>query len=196
MRRLARRLFAVCAALSLLLCVAVSVLWARSYAPPARDYQRWYVDVRPVGCVGRVFHHRGLVVVQWLEGRLTPEGRADIPRGVSVGSGFLNYRNRVSFQLNRPTAASAPPPSRSTRWARHGTLVFPHWLAVAVLAVLPAAWGILRLRARRAARRARAGLCLACGYDLRASPDRCPECGAVPGSAVALPRPPLSRVAT
>jgi hypothetical protein len=47
-----------------------------------------------------------------------------------------------------------------------------------------AVWGIVHfLATRRAvvlAHRTQAGLCLRCGYDLRGTLDRCPECGAIP----------------
>jgi hypothetical protein len=50
----------------------------------------------------------------------------------------------------------------------------PYWLILLVSGIYPA----VRIRAlslRR--RRERLGLCLTCGYDLRESANRCPECG-------------------
>ena len=62
--------------------------------------------------------------------------------------------------------------SKGHRWH----VFVPHW-AVA-LALLPAPiWWLGRHRIDR--HRRRHGLCRACGYDLRESPDRCPECGAL-----------------
>jgi hypothetical protein len=51
----------------------------------------------------------------------------------------------------------------------------PFWSMTLFFALL-SAWAFYRGRVRQR-RRLRAGLCLACGYDLRASTERCPECG-------------------
>ncbi|HEY7088039.1 MAG TPA: hypothetical protein VH518_08120 [Tepidisphaeraceae bacterium] len=61
----------------------------------------------------------------------------------------------------------------------HYWLLFaPGWYLMAITGVLPALWLCLEVpRILRRRRRARAGHCLVCGYDLRASPERCPECG-------------------
>jgi hypothetical protein len=52
---------------------------------------------------------------------------------------------------------------------------FPIWLLAILFAIAPAYW---LSPYRRRTKQARLGLCRHCGYDLRASPDRCPECGA------------------
>jgi hypothetical protein len=57
----------------------------------------------------------------------------------------------------------------------------PHWPIVIATGLMPGARLLLWLRRRR---RKPAGHCAACGYDLRATPGQCPECGAVPAARV------------
>jgi hypothetical protein len=53
-------------------------------------------------------------------------------------------------------------------------VVVPFWFLVILFSILPIVW--IRRAIRDRARRAH-GLCAQCGYDLRATPGRCPECG-------------------
>jgi hypothetical protein len=56
----------------------------------------------------------------------------------------------------------------------HADLRVPHWFVASLSLPLPLI-AIRRWRKRR--RVAREGLCKVYGYDLRASVERCPECG-------------------
>jgi hypothetical protein len=60
-------------------------------------------------------------------------------------------------------------------------LALPYWFLFAISLVLPIRWWLK-------ARRTLPGCCTVCGYDLRASKDRCPECGtAIPAGTINKP---------
>jgi hypothetical protein len=63
----------------------------------------------------------------------------------------------------------------------HGVwVVFSHWFAATMFGIAPLVWIAIYWRGRQ---RAASGLCVGCGYDLRATPGRCPECGTVQAKA-------------
>src|SRR4051794_2919043 len=141
MRRPGRIIFDGLAGLSLLLILAAAVLWVRTARGPQIDF---FVVITP----GRSY---GLgtevgAVIGFLQ-QERPAYRDGDPDDVQwVGAGF-RYLRITSDGMRR--------------W----NLALPFWLLMCVSAVLPAAWWFRR---RRVCRPRRAGLCLACGYDLRA----------------------------
>ena len=91
--------------------------------------------------------------------------------GVACGCGADHEKPKVSNNAGDNRAVQL-------RWG--DALAVGAEIGTMALAVLPTIWLFRKLRSRR---RLAAGLCPVCGYDLRATPDRCPECGAVPSAA-------------
>jgi hypothetical protein len=73
------------------------------------------------------------------------------------------------------------------RWGEKRDVNVRAGAAVAVLALPGVVWfGWRGARQMKRRRRERGGLCPMCGYDLRATPEKCPECGAITCGTAAL----------
>ena len=177
------RLLNFLSTLSLLLCMATLAWWVRSFLPSdlhvgaadgrmvvlfcdASLTQSWESNnahVSPGEKWKAVHAGRFIRPVTYVR-KWSPNGSsatviANTPPGVRSFLGFAY-------------ATEAPPPTGT-----YYLFTLPLLLPAFLLAVPPAAALLARRRARR---RNRGGLCRRCGYDLRGTPDRCPECGAVP----------------
>jgi hypothetical protein len=165
-----RHLFNLAAAVSLVLCVAAAVVWVRSrrtFDDLCRAESRTCINV--VSVSGQLH-----LQFAFADGALWSHVRQwdALPRtSVRYSSGPYTWQ-----VAGFATGYRAPHPFGSVSAWEH-VVVLPYWALLALFGALPGAW-LRRLRGERVRRARREhGRCERCGYDLRASPQRCPECG-------------------
>jgi hypothetical protein len=196
MRRLFRYSLKTLTVVSLVLWLAVAALWVCTQAIGRTESFTWgergvhrCLEFSGDDADYKVLHDPGLPAAPLRWYRL-PRGWAPPPRPSNPGAlppGSVTW-------IMPPPNSSFPPTSHGgvpdlglehatfAGWYGPGTFLrsyrISYFLVLIPAAVLPAAW-----LTRFAVRRWRyglfgPGLCRACGYDLRASPESCPECGA------------------
>jgi hypothetical protein len=166
-----RRLSNIAAAVSLMLCVATVVVWSAGAVIP----------LSPAG---------------WPQQPVTSTRFFGVMYGGSIMMGVLSpgtgnpqvHFSCLGFQYEH-TPAAASPTQVSTQIGMARVVIIPRWFIVVATLAAPLALTVFTIRRRR---RVRAGHCPVCGYDLRATPHRCPECGA----AQPPHNPPMQRTAT
>jgi hypothetical protein len=181
-----RRLLNLLTLLSLLLCVAAAGLWVQSFR--GAGSARWREVAQNGGALVRRYAE-----ARWDGSRLhlhcghetwRDPGEAAVVASAPGARGLaLRPSSYTRFAADRPAwealgfgfgGSSVGGPAYAHRGWR---ITVPFWAIVFATCALPAAW--LRRKWRR---RGASGLCARCGYDLRATPGRCPECGAVPAA--------------
>lgn len=185
-----RKLAHVTAVLSLLLCVTVCALWVRGrrsadwfHWTQTREHE-WRRETLVAGRDGLYVSHQWFFFDNPGHARKYAEGLG-VTRGFSHAMSppqknpySTTLWNRIGFGIKQGTLLTDTEEEGPYRYIFSHAHV-PYWFVLVVSSVPCWIW-LARARARRmSARRARLGQCTHCGYDLRASPERCPECGRV-----------------
>jgi hypothetical protein len=189
-RRAGRIFLNVLTVASLLTCVAAAGAFARSYHTADRFEKAEFGPSRFGPSLGPVAWKRSRVLSI---ARGTLSWYSDEAWTRQISNGDLAWRHTPRGPATVPLYRrwSTEPADAFTYWERGGLSYFTSrdadggWFRIvvvplaypALLALVLPGGRLVLWRRRRAERRVRRGLCPACGYDCRATPDRCPECG-------------------
>jgi hypothetical protein len=156
-----RHVVGALSAISILLCAALLVAWSLSYG--MYSVSSW----------------DGAAHVTILHGGQEDDLGGDAPKA------HWNSR-RDSAAWSGHLGGLRVCAGEETKWLFEGGYSFrytlvevPYWILVIVTGLLPSVLALRRIRSRYLLKRRRCGRC---GYDLRASPDCCPECGTTPAA--------------
>ena len=174
------RSYTLASALSLLLCAGAVAFWIRGYS--VEDRVRWIRADQAGWRALTAINARGRLAITALR---EPTGAT--PVGGSTGVSYqreslgtfvpeANIDPVAAWEFGgtiyQPTNSVAHFPS-----VRYQLLVIPWWQFTTTAAFAPLVWLSGSTRRWRKSQRVRTSQCKRCGYDLRASPNRCPECG-------------------
>jgi hypothetical protein len=171
-----RRLFTLLSALSLLLCLGTWALWLWASYTHAAEEITWgsgrHVIVHVTTEMGRL--------TVWVE--RSDEPAEDFPKSLkgfhwSETESILNPDNFGVWETSDSRFHRGGFGYATSEDGHIRFVMIPLAAMVLATALIPAVFAVRRWRRGR---NCAAGRCLACGYDLRATPDRCPECGVVP----------------
>lgn len=181
-----RRFLTALSFVSLLLCVAVCVLWVRSLRHvDVLGYEGEVAGAWQRG--GYVSSADGVVGCQWWVRQSPPASHPPVTGWrhtewpIRSGASLLKQGWR-GFSYDAGPVNNFRPASNGRATPRYmgfsHQVTAPHWALLLAMLTPVALWLGSTLRRRRSRPEMQ---CRKCGYDLRATPDRCPECGkAVP----------------
>ncbi len=170
-------MFSWATGLSVLLCIATTAMWGMSHLEAYSLSQLVYLPVRP-GVSTSSFHPlatQRFRMVYVTHGRLLLAQSYRSVDFVSPSGGWTGRTKEVVDTGSLGVWTREVSPRRDT----FSRVVIPLWILAVAFAVLPVAW-------KRSRRRDVPGLCQFCGYDLRATPERCPERGKTPAEKVII----------
>jgi hypothetical protein len=193
MNRTRRAPFNIIFWVSVLVAIAIAVLWVRSYRTPD-EIEVGYWNYRP-HIDAPSYRDADMVLALHTAGRWTIARHRRNCVALMPSVGYAGFYHRgpgehdECWVIEHPAADDLPYLERevfgassghtpwflgfrysNTRYTR--ALAFPDSALIA-LGVFTAAFAFIG----RLMRRRPPGFCSGCGYDLRASPERCPECG-------------------